>query len=85
MEYDETEIHRDIIDDAYDRWTRIFGESSFIAFWKFIGTAIPKARGTYSHFYSLPPESVQRLNMLLGPNYVAIIKAYKIQHKKERK
>lgn len=82
MEYDETEIHRNTIDVAYDRWTRIFGESSFIAFWKFIGTAIPKASGTYSYSYSLSPEAVQKLNMILGPNYVAIIKAYKIQHKK---
>jgi len=77
----KTDIHRKLVEQAYDNWCANFGASTHVAFWKFIGE-IEELDKPYFDMYRFTDESLRKLNLLLSPHHRAISKAYKIQHKK---
>ena len=67
--------------EAYDRWVSVFGSERAKYFWKFINT-VPQQPELYANSgfgYWLEPEAMGRVEMLLSPHYVALIKAYMIR------
>jgi len=72
---------KDKIIRAYERWCQSCGASEFRSFWKFLDTDPNNSIGIFygSRTEKLSEKGARRLEMLLGPNHAALIKAYKVQ------
>jgi hypothetical protein len=68
---------------ACERWQEVSGDQK--AFERFVGLTVGEVVRTGSRYAEVTPEVTRKIQMILGPHYVAIIKAYLINTKLPQK
>ena len=82
----DNKIHKTTLDEAYDRWNQHFGRNEVHMFWKFLGVApYGYARDDRWPYVHLSTDAIRKLELLLGPNHIALIKAYRARTLSEKK
>lgn len=67
---------------AYDRWCEVRGLNEYHTFWSFLKTKPEYGLSGWVGTYKVHRDGLARLDKLLGPNYVTIVKAYMVRNKR---
>lgn len=73
-----TMITQDQHSIAVSSWRLYFGEVDYVKFLKFVGEDTDQT--PHETYYTYSDEKERRLNLLAGPHWFAIIKAYEALH-----